>query len=162
MKGDFARVTFDATRHMRRVLRQQGRVDVEADANEQVAIVLHQLEAMMADLIGPYAVPQPMNSAYDHFQIVDTGDGADFDFSIAPGHYWVDGILCENDVDAPLSFLDQRDFTPEPPEPGTYIAYLDVWERHLCADEEPSLREVALGGPDTATRTRLVWQVKLL
>jgi hypothetical protein len=44
----------------------------------------------------------------------------------------------------------------------TYLAYLDVWQRHLTAIEEPQLREVALNLPDTATRTKTVWQVKLL
>ena len=48
------------------------------------------------------------------------------------------------------------------PNTGTrYVAYLEVWERHLTTLEEPDLREVALGGPDTTTRTRVVGQVKL-
>jgi hypothetical protein len=44
---------------------------------------------------------------------------------------------------------------------GTYQAYLDVWERHITAIDDPSIREVALGGPDTCTRAKTVWQVKL-
>ncbi|HEY6037951.1 MAG TPA: DUF6519 domain-containing protein, partial [Kofleriaceae bacterium] len=44
---------------------------------------------------------------------------------------------------------------------GVYLAYLDVWRRHVTALEDPHLREVALGGPDTATRAKTVWQVKL-
>jgi len=48
-----------------------------------------------------------------------------------------------------------------PSEQGTYIAYLDVWERHLTAFDDPEIREIALGGPDTATRTKVVWQVKV-
>ena len=43
-----------------------------------------------------------------------------------------------------------------------YIAYLDVWQRHITALEDDGIREVALGGPDTATRTKTLWQVKLL
>jgi hypothetical protein len=39
-------------------------------------------------------------------------------------------------------------------------AYLDVWERGITVAEDDSLREVALFGPDTAARTRVVWQVK--
>jgi hypothetical protein len=46
------------------------------------------------------------------------------------------------------------------PASGTYLFYLDVWQRHLSAVERPELREVALGGPDTTTRARTVWQVK--
>ena len=53
---------------------------------------------------------------------------------------------------------------PDPP----FLVYMDVWERHLTyvEDDDPlrgtSIREVALGGPDTATRARIVWQVKVL
>ena len=49
-----------------------------------------------------------------------------------------------------------------PAEDGTYLAYLDVWRRHVGALEEPSIREVALGGPDTATREQVLCQVRLL
>jgi hypothetical protein len=42
----------------------------------------------------------------------------------------------------------------------TYLVYLDVWERHITHIEDNRIREVALGGPDTATRAKLVWQVK--
>lgn len=41
-------------------------------------------------------------------------------------------------------------------------AYLDLWERPLSYVERPSLREVALEGADTCTRTQLVAQVRLL
>lgn len=41
-------------------------------------------------------------------------------------------------------------------------AYLDLWERPIAFAEEPSLRDVALGGVDTTTRTQLVAQVRLL
>ena len=44
---------------------------------------------------------------------------------------------------------------------GPYFAYLDVWERHICAAEDDSILEVALGGPDTASRSKVVAQVKL-
>jgi 2-polyprenyl-6-methoxyphenol hydroxylase-like FAD-dependent oxidoreductase len=43
-----------------------------------------------------------------------------------------------------------------------YLVYLDVWERHLTHIEAPSIREVALGGPDTTTRAQIVWQVRPL
>ena len=44
----------------------------------------------------------------------------------------------------------------------SYAIYLDLWQRHVNALEDPEIREVALGGPDTATRTRTIGQVKLL
>lgn len=51
---------------------------------------------------------------------------------------------------------------PALPTTGQYLAYLDVWCRHITPVEDPPLREAALGGPDTATRTQTIWQVKLL
>ena len=42
------------------------------------------------------------------------------------------------------------------------IAYLDLWERPVSFIEHPPMREVALEGPDTCTRTQLVAQVRLL
>jgi hypothetical protein len=44
---------------------------------------------------------------------------------------------------------------------GIYLAYLDVWERGITAVEDPQIREAALGGPDTTTRIKTVWQVKI-
>jgi hypothetical protein len=41
-----------------------------------------------------------------------------------------------------------------------YLVFLDVWERHISYIEDDSIREVALGGPDTASRAKIVWQVK--
>ena len=44
MKGDFSRRTFDPQKHFSRVLMQQGRVQLDADWNEQAAIQLHHTE----------------------------------------------------------------------------------------------------------------------
>ena len=46
--------------------------------------------------------------------------------------------------------------------PGAYLLYLDAWQRHVSQLEAPAIREVALGGPDTATRARTVAQVRAL
>jgi hypothetical protein len=35
-----------------------------------------------------------------------------------------------------------------------------VWERLITSYEDSSIREVALGGPETAARTKVVWQVR--
>ena len=62
------------------------------------------------------------------------------------------------------TFLTQPDGTPGPVAAGNFeqgpsLVYLDVWERLVTAVEDDSIREVALGGPDTSARTKLVWQV---
>ncbi|HEX7240557.1 MAG TPA: DUF6519 domain-containing protein, partial [Longimicrobiaceae bacterium] len=81
---------------------------------------------------------------------------------IGRGRYYVDGTLCENDEE--VSYDDQPDLPGAalPERDGSWLVYLDTFERLLTMHEEPALREVALGGPDTTARTRTVWQVRLL
>jgi hypothetical protein len=57
MKADLTRNTFDPFQHFDRVLLQHGRVQFDADWNEQAAILLHYLQALAADLIGPQGGP---------------------------------------------------------------------------------------------------------
>lgn len=158
MKGDFSRDTFDPAKHFSRVLQQQGRVQLDADSNEQTAILLHYLRTLAADLIGPFAGPEGSSG----FEITLPG-GEERNFTISEGRYYVDGILCENDID--INYKHQKDY----PDPITlnlsgndpYLVYLDVWEHHTTALEDDFIRETALGGPDTATRAQVVWQVKI-
>ncbi len=58
MKADRSRDTFDASKHYRRVLHQQGRVVLDADDNEQVSIDLATSETTTSDVIGPAGVPE--------------------------------------------------------------------------------------------------------
>ena len=41
---------------------------------------------------------------------------------------------------------------------GLSQIYLDVWERLVTYVEDDAIREVALNGPDTSARTKVVWQ----
>lgn len=154
MKGDFTRNTFDPLRHFSRVLMQQGRVQVDADWNEQADIALHGLRSLAADLIGPHGGPGA--SFLVQQRANGDGQGAPFDFSVGAGHYYVAGILCESEG----AFYTAQPALP-PITEGAFLAYLDVWERHLTHLEADGVREPALGGPDTATRTRVEWQVRL-
>lgn len=158
MKADFTRVTFDPTQHFSRVLMQQGRVQLDADWNEQVAILLHYLQALAADLIGPFGGPE-VNFG---FGLTVSPTNAN-DFKIGQGHYYVDGLLCENDRDD-VTYFNQSDYPLTYNKlPGkTYLAYLDVWEQHITPLEDGRIREVALNGPDTATRAKVVWQLKVI
>ena len=45
---------------------------------------------------------------------------------------------------------------------GEYLAYIRVWRQEVTALDDPRIREVALGGPDTSIRLKTVWQVRLL
>lgn len=172
-RGDFSRDTFDPMKHFSRVLMQQGRVQLDADWNEQVSILLHYMRQLGADLMGPHGAPcgddgEPGSG----FQI--SADGTDFKIDF--GRYYVNGILCENNKDElPLKKEKLTYFTQIPKPEGQfvvekenklkdeiYLVYLDVWERHLTYVEDDSMREKALGGADTATRAKVVWQVKVI
>lgn len=156
MKGDFSRVTFDKAKHFSRVLMQQGRVQLDADWNEQAAILLHYLRALAVDLGSEHWGP----TSGTGFEITSKSN----DFTISAGRYYVQGILCENNEEK-LTYTNQPDYPLKEKEAlgkGDYLVYLDVWERHLTYIEDDLIREVALAGPDTATRAKIVWQVKLL
>ena len=163
MKGDFTRDTFDAKNHFSRVLMQQGRVTLDADHNEQTAILIHYLRALARDLIGPYAAPVEARG----FALSSTSAGG---LNLSPGRYYVDGILVENEESCsytaqpnyPLPSTDALLAELNKPAGNWYWLYLDVWERHITPIEYPAIREVALDGPDTCTRAKVVWQVKAL
>jgi hypothetical protein len=176
MKGDFTRSTFRKENHYSSVRMQQGRVQLDADWNEQLDITAHRVETETVDVVGHCGAP--MHHGGFHI-VAKPGDLATEektrpenqnppalepkgDVYITGGHYYVDGILCENEHIA--AYTKQPDLPETKPvaTKGTYLAYLDVWHRHLTALEAPHIREVALGGPDTATRTKTVWQVKVL
>jgi hypothetical protein len=161
MKGDFSRQTFDRRKHYNGVLMQQGRVQTDADWNEQGAIQRRRTQVEARDVIGPCGGPED-NAG---FAIAIAGD----QMRIGSGRYYVDGLLCENET-ADLLYEAQPDLLALPAwadalnkaKATAAIVYLDAWERHITALDDPQLREVALGGPDTATRIKTVWQVRIL
>jgi photosystem II stability/assembly factor-like uncharacterized protein len=80
---------------------------------------------------------------------------------IGPGRFYVKGVLCESHGHA--SFYNQPDrIVATRLDPGQHLVYLDVWQRHISHLEDPRIREVALGGPDTTTRGKTVWQLRTL
>jgi hypothetical protein len=156
---DFSRETFDRSRHRRSVVGLQGRVAVEADANEQRRIDLHRSDTTDRDVIGPAGVPAGDNG------FLITGGGPDL--TIGVGRMYVDGILCENDNGC--SLLSQPDLPAKTladipgfdPAAKAFAVELRVWERDRTPVDDPSILEKALGGPDTSARTETVWQVIL-
>jgi len=176
MKGDFSRDTFDPTRHYSGVRMQQGRVQVDADWNEQHAIDAHRTETETRDVVGACGGPQgaaglrliAAAAALTAEEAAAPGNAAPpalagaGDFLITAGRYYVGGWLVQNDHI--VNYRGQADLpaAPLPTAAGTYFGYVDVWQHHVTALEDPAIREVALGGPDTATRSKTLWQVRLV
>jgi hypothetical protein len=179
MSADVSRVRFDPRRDHAGVVLQQGRVLLDADWNELVEILDRQIRATVADLDsnGPTAgiagVAVVPRTTPDGFKVTLSG-GA---LSIGRGRMYVDGLLAENHGRDPLVFepmlaevqgstdtpYDKQPYWlgPDPlPTTGTYLAYLDVWQREVTHIEAPDLVEQAIG-VDTTARTQTVWQVRL-
>lgn len=180
MGADLSRVRFDARRDHAGVVMQQGRLLLDADWNELVAILERRLRANVADLARPGPQPGIAGVAAvsrltpDAFRIVSTGDT----LTIGRGRMYVDGLLAENHGAGPDEFdavlaeprgsvadlpYDAQPYRPEPPDlpaDGTHLVYLDVWQREVTHLEAPDLVEPAVG-VDTTARTQTVWQVKL-
>jgi hypothetical protein len=181
MRGDFTRDTFNPARHVSRVLMQQGRVQLDADFNEQAAVLLRYMRILATDLLGPHAGPDSRALGFDilikgSMIPVEMEPNADRraqllaglnkgDVVIGPGRYYVRGLLVEND--RAMLFSEQPGYPFAGPaidiltnrsEP--LLFYLDVWERHLTYVDDDSIREVALGGPDTCSRAQIAWQVR--
>ncbi|MEP6665379.1 MAG: DUF6519 domain-containing protein, partial [Nocardioidaceae bacterium] len=240
--GDLTRSSFHAYRHYSGVRMQQGRVQLDADWNEQLDLAAHRDHGEVVDVIGAAGFPKIGGG----FLLTLSPDSDDL--LMSPGRAWVGGHLCEVDgestvvLDLPtgtsvsvasvvldgagigaLEWIElfseedpdpvfarttavdvaQRTVTldravtgptgdvrlrrlasyavqPDLPAPdltsqansaaprilalpdGDYLAYLDVWEQAITALDDPGLIEPALGGPDTTTRSRVVWQLRLL
>lgn len=182
MKGDFTRDTFNPKNHYLRVLMQQGRVQIDADQREENAILLHFLQNLAMDLIGKHGGPNE-NCGFE-IKVLPPNQNSTCRLSITSGHYYVDGILCE--MDSPTRVLLKKteinryskQNNPRNTNDEAYLilcepeinikktrfpqlAYLDVWERHITFIEDSNIREVALGGLDTSSRSKIIWQVKL-
>jgi hypothetical protein len=180
-RGDFSRDTFDPRKRFSRVLMQQGRVQLDSDWNEQSDILLHYLRSLASDLIGPHGGGgQPGFALITTEAEVDTlkdADGNDLSndakkelrsslresgFLFGIGRYYVKGLLCENDrylgfVEQPgYPFAGNMSLDDLQDETGSFLVFLDVWERHITCNEDGDICEVALGGPDTATRAQVV------
>ncbi|CAB3801268.1 DUF6519 domain-containing protein [Paraburkholderia fynbosensis] len=162
MKGDFSRLRFNRARHYTSVLTQQGRVELDSDANEQRAIDEHLRKTETIDIVGQSGGP------IDHagFDIALNADQSSLTFSA--GRYYVDGLLCENP--APGDYATQPYLLGATGiasmltalRRGTLSAlqvYLEVWQRVVTPIDDPGIKEVALGEADTTDRLQTVWRV---
>ena len=183
MKGDFSRDSYQPARNYSRVLMQQGRVQLDADWNEQVAILLGMMRTFTRDVFGPAAGPQaecgfelvtadtlaslPKAEAEEirKFLKSENADLGKADFVIRPGRYYVHGLPVE--APALLRYRAQGGLSAEEQKEvdllaTDWFAYLDVWEEFVAPDQDPAMREVALGGLDTCARAAVRWRVRLI
>jgi hypothetical protein len=188
MGADVSRVRFDPLRDFAGVVLQQGRLLLDGDFNEYVALLDRRLRAETCDLTSFGPDPSHAGVAWvprqtpEGFHVTAAGGV----LTIGRGRMYVDGLLAENHGVPPLGFdpllaeptgtadtpYAKQPYWPNPnsagwagfeapPATGTHLAYLDVWEREVTSLEDPDLVEVAVG-VDTTARTQTAWQVRLL
>ena len=162
MKTQISRESHRAEKRYSGVYQQQGRMLTDADWNELVEVVKSRLDQALLGVVASGAPRDP-----------DGGDfGARLDDSAAPfvirgGLVYADGVVArlagKTPADALFLYTDQADFPspPDLPPGGDYVLYADVWERPVVSLEDPDqLRDTALHGADTTTRTQTMAQVK--
>lgn len=181
MHGDFSLNPLTYRDRVSRVLYQMGRVQLDSDANEQTESTLRFLRGLAIDVIGYHGGPD------GGFRLIPDSDNPKKPFRIGWGVYYVDGIRCVNmpaadfwelvaDPAARKKAGDGRLITEHEDsywDPDVFNAsgsganrsdqhliYLAVWERHISAAEYDAIREVALLGPDTASRALVIWQIR--
>jgi Family of unknown function (DUF6519) len=162
MKGDFSRIRFNPSRQYSSVLKQQGRVDLDADSNEQRFIDERMRTTINTDVIGRWGAPEDDAG----FAIEISGN----DILIGPGRFYADGILVENPSAVPY---DKQPWLIEPSSSaqdlldqllrgghaGSLSFVLEVWQRMVTALDDCCLVEPALDRADTTTRLQTVWRV---
>lgn len=145
MAGDFSRSTTNPVKHYAGVLMQQGRVQVDADWNEQLALQLYRTWTETRDLIGLCGTPK----AGTGFAISSFAKGADL--RIGNGRYYVNGLLCEIDPQSIPAWLPPASSPPSPPANVVY---------QMSAGESLStvMRKIELSAPGSTGLRTLVAQ----
>ena len=170
MAGDRARVSYDPSRKWRGLIAQQGRVTVEADWNEAAAIDAERGRQLTLNVVGTLGTPDggyvvtavPAAGSPPAGSPPTSGPG---DLIIGPGTLYAGGERL--DLDAPVAYSaqpDWRDHSTDPrwsppavPTGTSYeLVYLLASEQEVSAVEDPALADVALGGPDTMGRQRIL------
>jgi hypothetical protein len=164
MGSDRARISYDAKQQYRAVVAQQGRVTLEADLNEAQQIASEEQREALIDIIGSSGTPD------DGYRVLETGSqpSPSFDFSVQQGTMYVGGIraVLPNKIEYSKQ-LDWLDWVGDPDwvDPSKIsnssqeFICLFLQEPEVSAVEDSSLREPALGGPDTTGRTRLIQRI---
>jgi hypothetical protein len=154
MASDRARISYDPSRAYRGVIAQQGRVTLEADANEAWMIGSEALRRETIDIIGPAGTPD------DGYKVIGAPTVAKV--RVGAGTYYLGGWRLT--LDAPVALGQQPDWLDAPPldQGKNALVALLVTEQSVSAVEDQALREVALGGPDSAARSRLLQHFPLI
>ena len=190
MPSDRSRSSHDIRYNYSGVVTQQGRVILDRDFNALQQIVNSEIESDALDIIGPCGTPdngfavslaasgQTSPPLWSPPAPLSPPGIEPFDFLVSPGTMYLGGERAvlpkvrQNGEIATYSYFDQPDWI-NPTNPfgsdkfSTFsralrfeAVYLHVVEQEVSAAEDPDLLDVALGGPDTTQRLRLMRYIR--
>jgi hypothetical protein len=188
MPSDRARVSYDPTRQYRSVVAQQGRVQLEADWNEAQTIAAEELRERILDVVGSIGTPDDGYRVLeevvpDHpfdFEVMEGTmyvggervflpervrygdqeewlDRAGDPLWVTPGTAWRQES--QYGADQTVQQTPEQDNQKQKQDNQREFVYLFLREQEVSAVEDPALKDVALGGPDTTQRTRLIQRI---
>jgi len=179
MPSDRSRRTDDPRYGYTGIVAQQGRVILDRDIDALQALTADRVEADALDFVGPCGTPDdgfrvsvpPTSPPGPRLwsppaELQGSPPDSTGDFHISPGTMYVGGKRVtfpaeQNGNAVTYTYLDQPDW-PAPPLPTREpfeVVYLELTELEVSAVEDPDLLEVALGGPDTTQRIKLLRRV---
>jgi uncharacterized protein DUF6519 len=153
--GDFSRFLGGLHGQYSGVLAQQGRLLLDAELNEQNAILLDYLRCLTTDLIGPFAGPVH-HAGFAVEPVFRAGETKCRAVRLSPGCYYVYGLRCEAPARHQPANRDLGIGVHEAP----FVVYLAVWEQAVSAVQAPELIDPALSAdvPDTTRRRQVRWR----
>jgi hypothetical protein len=169
MPSDRTRTSDDQLQQYQAVVLQQGRVILDRDFNALQEVLQGRLESETLDAVGPCGTPD--NGFAVSTPSVGASASAPLDFFVSPGSMYVGGRRAVLPVaGGPWSYSHQPDWhNPDPAPafasasfsgPAREYVTLHVFEQEVGAVEDPDLLDVALGGPDTTQRVRLMQRIR--
>jgi hypothetical protein len=155
MHGDFSRDSFDPKLNFSRVLMQQGRLIVDADFNEQSAILLNYIRALAVDMIGWHG------GAGNSLKATECEDGG---IKIEGGRYYINGFMAEWPEMILPKFDDVQNYDRKPKSDtkDAVLVFADLYEQMVSAEERSEISDPGLGGVSTCARQEVVPAVQTL
>lgn len=140
MKTQISKNSFDVTKKYTGVYMQQGRMILDSDWNEQVDITKDAIDNSLIDLIGN-GIPQERGISLG----VESNT-----LCVKPGTVYISGKRIT--LDEALDLRDQSTLLDD----SEYEFILETSEESITSTDEESLKDSALYGADTCTRTQRI------
>ena len=160
MPADITRLFPHRDTRFRALVRQQGRLPIDAEENFASDLAEREREDAFVESIAPCGSPD------DGFRISLPVAGPPADFTVAAGSYYIGGARIENPTaltyrgQAARNWLTFATDTDAIGSARRFLVWLDVTDAVVTATEDAELLDPGLGGPDGAAAKRFGWRIR--